>query len=65
MAEGKHKRRLKNAYYSVYDINTDEFVMGGTVAEICDRLDIVKSTVCKAITNDSIVRKRYRIYYDN
>lgn len=57
-------RRLKNGYYSVYNIETDELVIQGTVHQICKRLDITKSAVSKAVTRDSRVRRRYRIYYD-
>ena len=61
--EVKH-RRTYNSYYSVYDIHTDELVICGTVADICKRLDITKSTVCRAVTESSTVRRRYRIYFD-
>ena len=58
------KRRIRGAYYSVYDIRTDELIINGTVEQVCNRLDITKSTVSKAVKNDSIVRRRYRIYYE-
>jgi Arc/MetJ family transcription regulator len=60
----EHKRKLRDAEYSVYNIHTDEFVMQGTVRQICNRLDITKSTVCRAVDNNSVVRRKYRIYYD-
>lgn len=56
--------RPRGAWYSVYDINTDELIISGTVEQICNRLDITKSTVSKAVSKQSIVRRRYRIYYD-
>lgn len=58
------KRRIRNSYYSVYNIETDELVIQNTVENICKRLDITKSTVSKAVKNDSIVRRKYKIYYD-
>lgn len=58
------KRRHRDAYYSVYNIETDELVIQGYVKQICKRLDITKSTVSKAVTRGSVVRRKYRIYYD-
>ena len=53
--------RSKNAFYVVYDEN-DEIVMVGEICDICKRLDVVKSTITKALNNNSIIRRRYRIY---
>ena len=53
--------RSKNAFYVVYDEN-DEIVMVGEICDICQRLDVVKSTITKALNNNSIIRRRYRIY---
>lgn len=58
------KQRYRNAWYSVYNIETDELVIQGEVKDICKRLDVTKSTISKAVTNNSIVRRRYKIYYD-
>ena len=58
------KPRKRYSYYSVYNIETDELVIQGYVYQICKRLDITKSTVSKAVTHNSIVRRKYRIYYD-
>lgn len=64
MASTEHERRMRNAYYYVYNNDTDELVICGTVKEVCGRLDITKSTVSKAVNNKSLVRRRYRIYYE-
>ena len=56
--------RIRNAWYSVYNIMTDELVIQGEVKDICKRLDITKSAVSKAVTRGTIVRRKYRIYYD-
>ena len=53
--------RSKNAFYVVYDEN-DEIVMVGEICDICKRLDVVKSTITKALNNNSVIRRRYRIY---
>lgn len=57
------KRRPKNAYYSVYDLD-DEIIITGEICDICKRLDVVKSTITKALDNDSVIRRKYRIYPD-
>ena len=64
MADRKPKRRMRNAYYYVYNIFTDELVIGGTVKEVCARLDITKSNVVQAVKNERLVRRKYRIYYE-
>lgn len=56
---------MRNAYYYVYNNETDELVIYGTVKQVCDRLDITKSTVSKAVKNGTLVRRRYRIYYED
>lgn len=58
------KRRVINGMYSVYDITTDELVFMGTVRELCSRFDITKSNVVHAVKENRIVRRKYRIYYD-
>lgn len=55
---------MRNAYYYVYNIFTDELVIGGTVKEVCARLDITKSNVVQAVKNERLVRRKYRIYYE-
>lgn len=57
------KGRPKNAYYSVYDLE-DNIIITGEICDICKRLDIVKSTVSKALKNNSIIRRKYKIYPD-
>lgn len=57
----KNMARSKNAFYIVYDEN-DEIVMVGEICDICKRLDVVKSTITKALNNNSVIRRRYRIY---
>ena len=47
--------------YIVYDID-DNFIMEGTSEQVCIRLDIVKSTISKAVRTCGIVRRKYRIY---
>ena len=47
--------------YIVYDID-DNFIMEGTSEQVCIRLDIVKSTISKAVKTGGIVRRKYRIY---
>ena len=58
-------RKIKNAYYYVYDIHTDELIICGIVKDVCARLDITKSTVSKAVKKGSVVRRRYKIYYED
>lgn len=65
MTKRMSSRRMRNAYYYVYDIHTDELVIGGTVKEVCDRLDITKSNVVQAVKNHRLVRRKYRIYYED
>lgn len=55
------EKRYKNRFYCVYNLE-DELVICGTVKQICERLDITKSCVSKAIKNKSLVRRRYTIY---
>lgn len=57
------KRKIREGTYSVYRIDNDEMIICGTVREICERLDITKSCVSKAVKNHSVVRRKYRIYY--
>lgn len=64
MTKQMSSRRQRNGWYSVYDIHTDELIISGTVDQICTRLDITKSTVSKAVSNQSVVRRRYKIYYE-
>lgn len=58
------KRRVRDGFYTVYDIDTDELIIGGTVDDICERLDITKSNVSKAANTNQVVRRKYMIYYE-
>lgn len=61
--ESKRKGRPKNAYYSVYDLD-DNIIITGEIADICRRLDVVKSTITKALNDNRLIRRRYHIYPD-
>ena len=51
-------------WYNIYKVNGDdeEFYFSGTAADVCERLDIVKSTITKAIKENHLVRRKYKIY---
>ena len=57
----KRNRRPRNAYYIVYDLK-DNIIMVDEIYNICERLDVVKSTITKALNNGSLIRRKYRIY---
>lgn len=61
--ESKRKGRPKNAYYSVYDLD-DNIIITGEIADICRRLDVVKSTISKALKYGHLIRRKYHIYPD-
>ena len=48
--------------YIVY--KGDELILRGSVKDICSRLDITPSCVCRAVKDNNLVRRKYRIYYD-
>jgi len=48
-------------HYVIYDLE-DNYIMEGTCDQICKRLGIVKSTITKAVKNEHVVRRKYRIY---
>ena len=56
------KHRMRGQYYTVYDIDTDELIIQGTVSQVCERLDITKSNVSRAVNKNQIVRRKYMIY---
>lgn len=53
--------KFTKKHYIVYTID-DEFVLEGNSYQVCKRLDIVKSTISKAVKNGWVVRRKYRIY---
>lgn len=50
-------------HYIVYDLQGN-YLFEGTCKEVCHKLDITKSTITKAIQNNSIVRRKYTITLD-
>ena len=51
-------------WYNVYRVtkNDEEFYFSGTAADICEQLDITKSCVSKAVKENHLVRRKYKIY---
>ena len=50
--------------YKVYDLS-NKLVYEGTVKDICYKLDITASNICKAIRTGQKVRRKYRIVYED
>lgn len=61
------KPKIYNSFYSAYKVDeegNETLYATGTVKDICSALDLTKSGVCKAVQMGSLIRRRYRIYYD-
>ena len=50
--------------YKVYDLN-NKLIFEGTVKDICYELDITASNISKAIRTGQLVRRKYRIKYED
>ena len=57
----RKQRPWASENYEVY--REDRLILKGSVKDICAKLDIIPATVCHAIKDNRLVRRRYRIYY--